>query len=270
MPTIKVNDVNLFYEIKGNENAKETIVFLNGVMATTNSWAFQVKALEKLGMRILLHDFRGQLKSDKPKGVYSFKQHALDVIGLLEALDIKNAHFIGTSYGGEVGLYLAVSHKKYVKSLSVINSVSELNEVLTYFVLSWRDLALKKDGEKFFWSMMPSIYHSDFIKENKTMLKERAKSMNDIGPSYFDGQIALYDTFLNDLNLTKELKNIECPVLIVCGENDILKPRKFSDIIQKEVKHAEYALIPNCAHVTIFEKPDVLNSLLLGFIIKNY
>ena len=269
MPYLNVNEVKLYYEIKGNEASQETIVFLNGVMASTNSWALQVKAFEQLPVKILLHDFRGQLRSEKPKGPYTFKQHAADVIGLLKALNIEKAHFIGTSYGGEVALYLGIYHKEVVKTLTVIDSVSELDEVLTYFVKSWKALAERKDGEAFFWSMMPTIYHNDFIKKHLVMLKERAKAMNDLDPSYFEGQIELYDTFLNDLNLTSELHKIDCPTLIVCGEEDLLKPRKFSDIIQREIEHAEYALIPNCAHVTIFEKPAILNTLLLGFVLKN-
>ena len=31
-------EVSLFYEIKGNLESDATIVFLNGVMASTNSW----------------------------------------------------------------------------------------------------------------------------------------------------------------------------------------------------------------------------------------
>ena len=44
------------------------------------------------------------------------------------------------------------------KSISVIDSVSELDEVLKNFVLSWKTLADTKDGEKFFWGMLPDIY----------------------------------------------------------------------------------------------------------------
>lgn len=54
----------------------------------------------------------------------------------------------------------------------------------------------------------------------------------------------------------------------MAGEEDVLKPRRFSDIMAREIPHAQYALIPECGHVTIFEKPEVLNSLLIGFILN--
>jgi 3-oxoadipate enol-lactonase len=56
---------------------------------------------------------------------------------------------------------------------------------------------------------------------------------------------------------------------VVCGEEDILKPVKFSKLIAENIPNSELAVIPNCGHVTIFEKPHVLNSMLLGFVLKH-
>lgn len=269
MAYVKVNGINLFYELKGNLEAEEAVLFLNGVMASTSSWAYQVPVFEKMGFKILLHDFRGQLKSDKPQGPYSFAQHAEDTKALMEQLGIQKAHIIGTSYGGEVAMRLAIDYPESVKSLAVIDSVSELDEILKYFVQGWVNLAKDEDGEKFFWGMMPSIYSNDFIKENHEMLKRRAEAMTKVPRDYFEGQIWLYETFEKDVYMTQELSRINCPALVVCGENDILKPAKFSKIIAERISGAEYAVIPDCGHVTIFEKPNILNSMLLGFVIKN-
>lgn len=267
MATANINGIEIFYELKGNPDAKETVMFLNGVMASTSSWAFQVPVFEKLGFRVLLHDFRGQLKSEKPEGKYSFEQHANDTITLMDHLGIDKAHFIGTSYGGEVSMQCAISYPDRVKSISIIDSVSELDGMLRCFIDGWMRLAADYDGEKFFWGMAPTIYQNDFIESNYEMLCQRAKATGNTSKDYFDGQISLYKTFLT-LDLTKDLHKIKCPALIVCGEGDILKPVKFSQIIVDNIPQAEYAVIPNCGHVTIFERPDVLNSLLAGFIIK--
>jgi len=268
MAIASINNIPVFYEEKGNPESKSVILFLNGVMASTSSWNLQVPVFEKLGFRIVLHDFRGQLKSDKPKGPYSFKQHALDAIALMDLLDIPSAHLIGTSYGGEVAMKMAIDHPKRVKSLAIIDSVSELDSVLSSFVYGWKDAALTNDGERFFKLMLPSIYSDTFIKNNHEMLNKRTQAMKTMPASYFEGQIELYDTFLNDVTMTSDLPKIICPALVICGENDILKPRKFSQIIVNGIKNSEYLIIPDCGHVTIFEKPDVLNSALLGFILK--
>ncbi len=268
MAIAQINGISLFYEEKGNPTSDKVVLFLNGVMASTSSWSFQIPVFEKLGFRIVLQDFRGQLKSDKPQGPYTFKQHACDTIALMDLLHIDKAHLIGTSYGGEVAMRLAIDHPTRIQSIAVIDSVSELDTVLSAFVYGWIDAAKSNDGERFFKLMMPSIYSDTFIRNNQDMLSRRTQAMKSTAPSYFEGQITLYETFLKDVTMTSELKNISCPTLVVCGENDILKPRKFSQIIVDEIKNAEYLIIPDCGHVTIFEKPDVLNSALLGFVLK--
>ena len=268
MATVNLNGISLYYEEKGDLKSPKIVFFLNGVMASTSSWALQVPVFEKLGFHIVLHDFRGQLKSDKPQGPYTFKQHALDTVALMDHLNIKAAHVVGTSYGGEVAMKMAIDHPDRVQSLCLIDSVSELDSVLSAFVFGWKDAAQTKDGERFFKLMMPSIYSDTFIKNNKEMLDKRTQAMKTMAPSYFEGQINLYETFLNVVKMTADLPKISCQALVIVGENDILKPRKFSQIMVDGIKNSEFLIIPDCGHVTIFEKPEALNSALLGFILK--
>jgi len=264
-----INGTRLYYEIRGNEGGSETVAFFNGVMASTNSWSLQTGVFERFGYKILLHDFKGQLLSEKPAGPYTFREHAEEALLLMKELDIDKVHIIGTSYGGEVALRFAIDFPEMVKSISIIDSVSELDEVLKLFIRNWKEAAGKGDPVKFFWNMVPTIYSNSFIKSNIKMLEERADALKRVSEDYFEGQITLYDTFLSDVYMSDLLGRISCPTLLVCGEEDILKPRRFSKIMADRIQRSEFAVIPDCGHVTIFEKPDVLNSLLLGFIMKN-
>jgi len=56
---------------------------------------------------------------------------------------------------------------------------------------------------------------------------------------------------------------------VIVGEEDILKPRKYSEIIVREIPHAEFAVVPNAGHAVLWEKPDLFNSLILGFLLKH-
>lgn len=269
MSEFTVNDVFLFYEIKGNPEGKEAVAFLNGVMASTSSWSLIYPIFEKFGFKIILHDFKGQLKSEKPDGPYTFEEHATEAKALYEFLGVEKIHLIGTSYGGEVAMKFAALFPEMTKSISVIDSVSELDEVLKNFVLNWKTLADTKDGEKFFWGMLPSIYGPKFVAENKEMLEERAKLFKNFPEDYYTGQKILYDTFAQDVYMTDELCKISCPALIICGQDDILKKPKFSQILADRIPSSEYVLLPDCGHVAILEAPKELQSILLGFILKN-
>jgi len=269
MAVFEYNGIELYYEVTGDPNGKETIAFLNGVMASTTSWAYLSPVFEKMGFKVILHDFKGQLKSSKPAGPYTFAEHCAEARALFEHLGVHQLHLIGTSYGGEVAMKFAILYPEMVKTISVIDSVSELDPVLEGFVLGWKVLCDTGDGELFFNGMAPSIYGPTFMSENRAMLAERGKAIKFSPNHYLEGQKILYDTFAQDVTMTHELDRVLCPALIICGQEDILKPPKFSKIIASHISHSEYLTIPDCGHVAIFEKPRELQSAILGFILKN-
>ena len=268
MAIFTINGVNIYYETFGDKKSETCIAFFNGVAMTTMNWALIYPTFEALGWRIILHDFKGQLKSAKPPGPYTFKAHANEAKALFEHLGVSRVHIIGISYGGEVAMKFAIAHPEMVASISVINSVSETDMLLTAFVQNWKTLCDTKDGEAFFLGMMPSVYGEAFLAQNDEVHVKRAKTMAKIPNEFFEGQKVLYDTFLSDVYITDQLHQIKCPALIICGEKDILKPPKFSKIIADNIPNAEYLTLPDCGHAAIFEKPEELKSAILGFIMK--
>ena len=261
--------VRLFYEERGNPEGKIVVGFLNGVMASTNSWDLITPIFEKAGCRIILHDFMGQLKSDKPDRTYSFAEHCAQAKALYQSLGIEKLHLIGTSYGGEVAMRFAMTYPEMTESISIIDSASELDPVMEGFLQSWKGLCESGDGEAFFHGMVPSIYGREFIAKNKEMLDARAKAIKDNPNGYLEGQNHLYDTFLEDLYMTDRLKEIRCPALILCGQEDILKPPASSQILAENIPDTEYILLPGCGHVSIFEGAKELSSAIFGFIFKH-
>ena len=269
MAMIEINGVNIFYEEFGNKGSEYCVSFFNGVAMSTANWVLIYPIFERLGWRVILHDFKGQLKSDKPPNPYTFKEHADEAKVLFEHLNVSKVHIIGTSYGGEVAMKFAIEHPEIVASISVINSVSETDMLLTAFIRNWKTLCEIGDGEAFFLGIMPSVYGEPYLAQNHESLVKKAKAMAEIPSGFFEGQKILYDTFLDDVYMTDQLHQIKCPALIICGELDILKPPKFSKIIAENIPNAECLTIPDCGHVTIFEKPEELKSAILGFIMKH-
>ena len=268
MPETTLNGVNIYYELKGDLNSNKVIFFLNGVMASTNSWALMLPAYEKAGYKIVLHDFRGQFKSEKPESPWTFQDHIEDMVCLMDFLKIEKASFIGTSYGGEAALYFAVNYPDKCNSIVIIDSASELNTLLEIAVSSWITAAETGNAEAFFRLILPWIYSNSYLEKNKTELLERAKLFADLPPDYLKGQIQLYKTFL-ELDITKKLYQIKAPALVVCGENDILKPAFFSKIISKNIPESKLVILPDCGHVAIFEKYNELNNIIINFFTEN-
>jgi pimeloyl-ACP methyl ester carboxylesterase len=56
---------------------------------------------------------------------------------------------------------------------------------------------------------------------------------------------------------------------VLVGEEDILKPPKYAQIMVNEIPDAEFILIPNAGHAVCIEKHAAFNSVLLGFLMKH-
>jgi pimeloyl-ACP methyl ester carboxylesterase len=191
--------------------------------------------------------------------------HADDLAGLLDALEIEQAHIGGTSYGAEVSLVFARRYPGRTRSLVVTSAVSQVDPVLGGLIDTWAYAARSHDPDMLFQVVYPLTFSEDWIAANQETLalaKERYESLD------MDAFLELLLSF-SKLEVTAELRHITVPTLVVVGEGDALKPRKYSEVIAREIPDAEYALIPNAGHAVMWEQANVFNSLILGFLTKH-
>lgn len=62
------------------------------------------------------------------------------------------------------------------------------------------------------------------------------------------------------------LPGIRCPVLVACGDADLLTPPECSREIAAAVPGARFALIADCGHLLTMERPEAVNALLLPWL----
>ena len=117
---IATNGTTINYEIDGKDGAP-WLTFSNSLCTDLGMWAPQVDAF-KNDYRILRYDTRGHGGSDVPPGPYDPSMMAADVVGLWDALDIRQSHFVGLSMGGVIALSLMVDHPARTASIAVCDS----------------------------------------------------------------------------------------------------------------------------------------------------
>ena len=263
MPKIEANGINLYYELHGPENG-EVIVLSNGIMMSTAGWFFQTRSL-KQHMRVLLYDCRGMWQSDHPEGPYSMEEHADDLAALLKALNIPSAHIAGISYGSEVSMAFAIEYPGMTKSLVVIDGVSEIDPILKAHSMPWLIAAERKDPEMLLRTSVALNYSNAYISANQAAIDASVPRFALLDFKAFEN---LMHAFYK-LDLTGTLSTIHAPTLIIVGEEDIIKGRKYSKIIADQIKHAEYVIVPGSGHALCLDKPETLNTLLIGWVLKN-
>lgn len=104
--------INVRYSL----NNKPVIIFLHFSGGNLNMWE---GVIPQFGNKysIIVPDFRGHGKSDKPLTGYHIDDMANDIYLLLGQLNVKHCHIVGSSMGAEIGLSLAASHPELVLSL---------------------------------------------------------------------------------------------------------------------------------------------------------
>jgi len=107
VPFIEANGVRIRYRLEGKPGAP-VIVFSNSLGTNLSMWDPQVSALRG-DFRILRYDTRGHGLSAVPPGPYSQEQLGNDVLALLDAVEIRHAHFCGLSMGGQAGIWLGAN-----------------------------------------------------------------------------------------------------------------------------------------------------------------
>ena len=265
MPTLQVNGLNLYYELHGSE-ADPVLVLNNGIiMNAATSWVFQTESLSKQ-YRVLQYDCRGQGQSDHPDEEYSMDGHADDLAALLEALEITEAHILGISYGGEVAQAFALKYPGMTISLVLADTASQVGPRLRMIIQSWMDALKSGDPAAFFHATVPWNFSAEFIKKNPALL---ASAKERYGTLDFPAILRLCRCFL-EVDFTSRLKEISKPTCVIVGEKDRLKGMEYAKILKSNISGAELHVIPGAGHASCWENPEVYNTIVLGFLDKQY
>ncbi len=261
MPTVRVDDINLYYDTQGEGIP---LVLIMGLRRNIEWWYCQIPSLSKY-FKVIIFDNRGAGRSDKPDIEYSIPLFADDTAGLMEALGIHNAHILGISMGGYVAQELALKYPDKVRSLilgctgcggnrAVLMSEERMNKFTANEGLSPEEI-LRKDMD---------IYFSDrFIEAHP----EKVQEFVNVSLRYYQPKEAFFRQFEACLkhDTADRLSGIKVPVLIMAGDDDPLVPPENSRILKERMPHAQLYLFPGLRHCFFIEAGEEFNQKAIAF-----
>lgn len=264
MPTIQANTSELYYEETGS--GPETIVFSHGLLWSGKMFTAQVEQL-KSRYRVITYDHRGQGRSPVTEEGYDMDTLAEDAVGLITALNAGPCHFVGLSMGGFVGMRLAARYPKLVKSLVLMETSAQpepAENVPKYTMLNtlvkllgvW---AVKKPvmkimfGQKFLQDKSRAKLRKQWEQELTSNRKSITRAVKGV---------------ISRKGVEEELKGIQCPVLVMVGDQDVATVPAKARFIQQHIEGAELVFVPGAGHSSSIEEPDFVNSTLQNFLSK--
>ncbi|HSJ53624.1 MAG TPA: alpha/beta fold hydrolase, partial [Anaerolineae bacterium] len=169
------------------------------------------------------------------------------------------------SYGGELSLAFAHRYPARTCSLIVSSAVSQIDPLLAGWMASWTAATRARDPELLFAATVPLNFSEAWIAANPAALEAARGRYATLD---MDAFLELLLSF-SRLDLTGVLHEIAAPTLVIVGEEDLLKPRKYAEIIAREIAGAELAVVPHAGHAVCWEQPGLFNTLILGFLAKH-
>jgi pimeloyl-ACP methyl ester carboxylesterase len=121
---LATNGMELHYDTYG---AGEALLWLHGGMGHGADWQYLFKS-PPLGYLLVAPDLRGHGRSTGAGPTYSFKQSAVDVLALLDALQIDRVKIIGLSGGGISALHVATIQPDRVEMMVVVSAPAAFPE----------------------------------------------------------------------------------------------------------------------------------------------
>ena len=148
--------LSLYYEVTGNVQSPKTLVFLNGLSQSTLAWVLTTPYF-KDDYRIVLLDFIFQGQSDKKADVRNFDQHAADVKGVLDELQIAKANIVGLSYGSLVAQHMALLFPQTIEKLILMSTFAHKTPYFEAIELAWGRAVEVGGYPLLFDIMLPSV-----------------------------------------------------------------------------------------------------------------
>lgn len=268
----------IYFESRGKG---EPIVFVYGIACLINHWHHQIDYFSR-SARTMVVDLRGHHKTAKPVNLNQLNIESLgkDLKSLLDHLKISRAHFVGHSFGAQVLLSAYQSHPEIFQSMTFINGFAS-NPIQEMFGLGIVDklyhfVKANYDENPALWTALWKLGVESPLAVPFTSLAGgfnlKLTSLKDIqvytkGVANMDLEVflRLFEDLMN-FDGTSILHKINCPVLVISGENDRVTPVKFQRDIAKRIPHSEFMMVPYGSHCTQLDFPDYVNLRLEKFL----
>jgi len=233
---VEINGARIYYEEYGNG---APLLLIHGNGANILSMGNQIDYF-KTRYRVIVADSRGHGNSELNTDSLTYAQVADDWMKLAEFLKLDNYYVLGWSDGGIVGLLMGMRDQKRVKKIIAMGANLRADTTAIY---SWAYNAYKERGIH-----INAMVEKGDTTENWSLIKQRTEMMllqSDISHS--------------------DLQKIKCPVLVMAGDQDIIREEHTVQIFQN-IPNAQLCIMPGETHYMPASNPLYFNEIAEKFL----
>jgi pimeloyl-ACP methyl ester carboxylesterase len=273
--SIKLESETIAYADEGS--GEMTLLFIHGLSSTLNSWKKNIGGL-KQNYRCIAVDLPGYGKSSRNRMDYKLKDYAEILQEFIQTMDLKNVILVGHSMGGQIAMHTVLENPEVFEKLILIApagietfSVEEANLMKASYTPA---MVINTADEQVLANYKLNFYQ--FPEDAMEMVEERIRMKTAVDfPDYAEVVVNNIHAMLNEPVIGR-LEEIEIPVLMIFGKNDMLIPNKYLHpeesignllkISEEKFQDLEVEVIDCAGHFVNYERPEKVNSEIEEFL----
>jgi pimeloyl-ACP methyl ester carboxylesterase len=275
--------ITIHVEVDGTLDAPLTVVFVHGFTLSMDSFHFQRRDLADIG-RLVFYDQRSHGESGRsPRENCTIDQLGRDLYAVLQAVASSGpVILVGHSMGGMTILALADQHPElFGERIVGVTLLATSTGKLAQSVLGMPGWAARVVDPAVPRVAQVLRRRAAFLETNRRLGSDVAFMATrylsygpDVPPSlvaFMERMVGrtsvevmsdFFDTFLSHDKLAAVDVLRDLPVLISCGERDVLTPLSHSEIIAAALPGAELQAIAGAGHMALIDRYPAVNRAL--------
>ncbi len=262
MPTCRSNDVDLYYETRGEG---PPLLLVAGIASDSASWLPVMNHLAR-DFRVIALDNRGVGRTVPMEAPTSIAAMADDCAALLSHLGLPRASVVGHSMGGFIAQELALRHPARVDRLVLAATSSRVSSRNRDLFATWCDAL--EHGEApvcwfrnlFHWLFSPAFFDRPEMVDSLVRFAVEYPYPQTVSALRRQvGAIAAFDS-------SAALARIGARTLVVAGGQDLVFPARECAALAAAIPGAAFTLIDEAAHSIHFEHPVEFHRRVAAFL----
>ena len=253
MSLIQINNRTLFYRTGKKELNPEwpNLFWIHGAGGSHQNWLNQLVGNHG-PVNVLALDLPGHGESEGP-GEETISGYADWVLAFLKECPGTKWILGGHSMGGAIAIECALKDPAAMDALILAGTGARLPVDLRFLK------GLQEDPNTWIERVIQFAYAPEAPRE----LVSGGVALMKAAPA---GVVWGDFTACNGFDRSETLKEIQKPVLIICGAKDILAPPAASLFLKEQIPGASYQSIPEAGHMAMLEKPELFDQAVEDFL----
>lgn len=253
---LDLDGMKVHYRINGDTG--ETVVLLHGTASSLHTWEGWTKELSK-EYRVISFDMPGfGITGPEPNGVYTRERYLKFIDDVLNALHVDSCYMAGNSFGGYMTWSYAAHHPEKVKKIAILNSSGyPRGDQPT-------PISFKMQKQEWLRPMITHITPKSLVEKSvRVVYYDDSKITDALVDRYFELLLRegnrgglMGKTQQITYDFTDEIKQVQCPTLIMWGDSDGLVNVEAAPRFHEDIPNSELLIYENMGHVPMEEIPE--------------